>query len=146
MACEAALGKRQGLTIFGDDYDTPDGTCIRDYVHVDDVATAHLAALDYLLAGGASQALNCGYGEGVSVRQVVNAVKRLAASNFPVTTAARRPGDPPVLVAQAERIGRLLKWTPRFTDLDLIVQSALDWEGRLESDPPDTPASAPIAD
>ncbi len=137
VACEAALGKRPGLTIFGDDYNTPDGTCIRDYVHVDDVAAAHLAALEYLLAGGAPQVLNCGYGEGVSVRQVINAVKRLADSNFPITTAPRRPGDPPVLVAQAERIGRLLDWKPRFADLDLIVGSALDWERR---------SGAPVAD
>ncbi len=137
VACEAALGKRPGLTIFGDDYDTPDGTCIRDYVHVDDVAAAHLAALDYLLAGGAPQVLNCGYGEGVSVRQVINAVKRLADSNFPITTAPRRPGDPPVLVAKAERIGRLLDWKPRFADLDLMVGSALDWERR---------SGAPLAD
>jgi UDP-glucose 4-epimerase len=146
VACEAALGQRPGLTIYGNDYDTPDGTCIRDYVHVDDVAAAHLAALDYLLAGGASQVLNCGYGEGASVRQVVNAVKRLAASNFPVNTAARRPGDPPVLVAKAERIGRLLDWRPRFADLDAIVGSALDWERRRENHPPGPPPGPPVAD
>lgn len=128
VACEAALGKRRGLSIFGTDYDTPDGTCIRDYIHVEDIARAHLDALAHLERGGQSQVLNCGYGHGTSVREVVEAVKRVSGKDFPVTIASRRPGDPPVLVADNTRIKDVLGWRPRHDDLDFIIGTALAWE------------------
>jgi UDP-glucose 4-epimerase len=128
VACEVACGKREALTIFGTDYDTPDGTGVRDYIHVEDLATAHLDALRWLRDGGESQVLNCGYGHGYSVREVVQAVERLTGEPLPVREAARRAGDPPTLVANAARIRELLGWTPRFDDLDRIVATSLAWE------------------
>jgi UDP-glucose 4-epimerase len=128
VACEAALGKRQGLSIFGTDYDTPDGTCVRDYIHVEDIARAHLDVLEHLEAGGESQVLNCGYGHGYSVREVIEAMKRVSGKDFPVTTAPRRPGDPPVLVADSTKIKEVLGWRPQYDDLDLIIRTALAWE------------------
>lgn len=132
LAAEAALGKRPGLAIFGTDYPTPDGSCIRDYVHVADVAAAHLAALDYLRRGpGASTALNIGYGRGASVREVVAVVKKASGVDFPVSFGPRRPGDPAALVAAAARLRELLGWQPRHADLGEIVAHALAWERRL---------------
>jgi UDP-glucose 4-epimerase len=128
VACEVACGKRAALTIFGTDYDTPDGTGVRDYIHVEDLATAHLDALRWLRDGGESQVLNCGYGHGYSVREVVQAVERLTGEPLPVREDARRAGDPPTLVANAARIRELLGWTPRFDDLDRIVATSLAWE------------------
>ena len=128
VACQAALGYRDGITVFGTDYDTPDGTCIRDYIHVEDLAAAHVRALDYLQAGGASAVLNCGYGRGYSVLEVLDAVKRASGVDFPVRLGGRREGDPPALTANATRIREVLDWHPRYDNLDRIVQHALAWE------------------
>ena len=133
VASQAALGQRDGLTIFGSDYATPDGTCIRDYIHVTDLARAHLAALDHLREGGASLTLNCGYGRGYSVREVVEVVKQVSGVDFPVTIAERRAGDPASLVARADRIRAELGWTPAHDDLAQIVRDALAWEEALKT-------------
>ncbi len=135
VACEAAVGKRPHVSIYGTDYPTPDGTGIRDYIHVEDLATAHIDALRYLRDGGKSSVLNCGYGHGYSVREVLAAVERCSGITLTKKEEPRRAGDPPVLVAAAERIRSVLGWTPRFDDLDLIVSSALHWEQRLLKQP-----------
>ncbi|HEX5352496.1 MAG TPA: UDP-glucose 4-epimerase GalE [Rhodanobacteraceae bacterium] len=131
VACEAALGKRPRLAIFGTDYATPDGTGVRDYIHVDDLARAHLAALDYLRRGGASTTLNCGYGHGYSVREVLAAVGRAHGSPVPFVEEPRRAGDPPSLIAVADRIRTTLGWQPHHDDLDFMAQTALAWERKL---------------
>lgn len=128
MACGAALGLRDGVEVFGTDYDTADGTCVRDYIHVSDLAEAHVAALRALENDGASQALNCGYGHGFSVREVVEMVRSIAGVPFEVREGPRRPGDPPVLVADNARLREALRWSPRGDDLAFIVRTALDWE------------------
>lgn len=128
VACEAALGARSGLKLYGTDYPTPDGTCIRDYIHVEDLARAHVMALEYLVAGGKSQILNCGYGHGYSVREVINAVRDVSGLRLPTEETDRRPGDPPALVADSSRIRRVLSWTPMYNDLKRIVAHALAWE------------------
>ncbi|MEJ2674008.1 MAG: UDP-glucose 4-epimerase GalE [Acidihalobacter sp.] len=128
VACQAALGQRERLQIFGTDYATPDGTCIRDYIHVEDLARAHLDALDYLAAGGDSQVLNCGYGRGYSVREVAETVQRVSGVDFRVDEAPRRAGDPPALVAENTRIKEVLGWQPKFDDLETIVADAWRWE------------------
>ena len=130
VCCEAALGMREQVAVFGDDYPTPDGTGVRDYIHVEDLAAAHLSALGYLDRVTVPTVLNVGYGRGYSVRQVIDAVKRVSGVDFGVTVAPRRPGDPSMLVARAERIRELLGWTPRYADLDTIVEHALAWERR----------------
>jgi UDP-glucose 4-epimerase len=135
VACEAAVGKRPHVSIFGTDYPTADGTGVRDYIHVEDLARAHLDALDYLRGGGSSAVLNCGYGHGYSVRQVLESVQRLAGQKLQVREESRREGDPPVLVARAERIRELLGWRPRLDDLDVIVRSSLEWERHLLREP-----------
>ena len=131
IACEVATGIRDKIEIYGTDYPTADGTCIRDYVHVEDLATAHVAALRFLHAGGGSTTLNCGYGRGFSVRQVISAVERAAEKPLPVHEVDRRAGDPPVLIAASDRIGQVLDWSPKYDDLDLIAKSALVWERSL---------------
>ena len=131
VACEAAVGKRDHVSIFGTDYETPDGTGVRDYIHVEDLADAHLKALDYLRAGGESQTLNCGYGHGYSVREVLKMVEQIAGYPLAVEEAERRPGDPPTLVAEAGRIREVLGWTPKLDDLAAIVSSSLSWERKL---------------
>ena len=133
VACEAAVGKRTHVSIFGTDYATPDGTGIRDYIHVEDLATAHLDALRYLRNGGRSAVLNCGYGHGYSVREVIAAVDRANGTPVVRREESRRAGDPPVLVATADRIREVLGWQPRYDDLDVIVQTALHWERRLQA-------------
>lgn len=135
VACEAAVGKRPGVRIFGTDYPTPDGTGVRDYLHVEDLATAHLDALAYLRGGGESATLNVGYGHGYSVRQVLAAVERAAQVKLRVEEQPRRAGDPPALVARAERIRNELNWRPRLDDLDVIVRTSLEWERRMQRDP-----------
>jgi UDP-glucose 4-epimerase len=135
VACEAAVGKRPGVSIFGSDYATPDGTGVRDYIHVEDLATAHVDALQYLRGGGASTTLNVGYGHGYSVRQVLASVERVSGKRLNVHEQPRRAGDPPALVARAERIRAELGWRPRHDDLDAIVRTSLAWEKRLLSDP-----------
>ncbi len=137
VAAETALGLRPKLEIFGADYPTPDGTCIRDYIHVSDLAAAHALALHYLRAGGASLTLNCGYGHGFSVREVIETVKRVAGIDFTVENAPRRQGDPACLVAASRRIRDILRWQPRFDDLSTIIGHALDWERRLMTRFPD---------
>jgi UDP-glucose 4-epimerase len=131
VACETALGKRPKIDIYGTDYPTPDGTCIRDYIHVSDLARAHSAALAHLRRGGASATFNCGYGHGASVREVIDAVRRVSGRDFPVEILGRRPGDPASLVADVQRIRTTLDWRPQFQNLDIIVSHALAWEKRL---------------
>lgn len=131
VACEAAIGRRPGMRINGDDYPTPDGTCIRDYVHVDDLARAHLDALGHLLDDGAPFVANVGYGHGFSVREVLHAVRKITGRPFPIEIGPRRPGDPPELVADPSRIRALLGWRPRHDDLEAIVATAWAWEQRL---------------
>ncbi len=132
VACEVALGKREKLSVFGTDYPTVDGTGIRDYIHVSDLASAHLAALDYLRSGGVSTTLNCGYGHGYSVREVINSVERCHGKKLNVVESPRRAGDPPELVSNVEAIHRTLKWSPSFNNLDFIVKTSLDWEAKLQ--------------
>ena len=136
VACEAATGRRPGVYIFGTDYPTPDGTGLRDYIHVEDLATAHLDALGYLRDGGESTVLNCGYGHGYSVREVLAAVERANGEPLKISEEPRRAGDPPELVAVAERIREVLGWTPRFDDLDTIVRTALEWERKIAAGDP----------
>ena len=131
VACEVAVGKRQELLIFGTDYDTPDGTGVRDYIHVEDLAAAHLAALDYLRQGGESTTLNAGYGHGYSVREVIAMVEKVAGRKLKVREVERRAGDPPSLVAAVGKIRRTLAWTPRYDDLETICASSLAWEREL---------------
>lgn len=131
IACETAIGKRPKMDVYGTDYPTPDGTCIRDYIHVSDLARAHSAALGHLRRGGASATFNCGYGRGHSVFEVIDAVRRVSGRDFPVEIAGRRPGDPPELVANVERIRKGLAWHPQFQDIDTIAAHALAWEKRL---------------
>jgi UDP-glucose 4-epimerase len=131
VACEAVVGKRTHVSIFGTDYDTPDGTGVRDYIHVEDLASAHLKALDYLRAGGESTTLNCGYGRGYSVRELLATVEKVAGRTLNKKEEPRRAGDPPVLVAEASRIRSALDWTPRHDDLEKIVSSSLSWERKL---------------
>lgn len=133
VASQAALGQRVGLEIFGTDYPTPDGTCVRDYIHVTDLARAHLSALDHLRAGGQSLTLNCGYGRGYSVKEVVDVVKKVSGVDFPVKLSPRRAGDPGSLVAKADRIRAELGWRPEHDDLEEIVQQALAWEDSLKT-------------
>ena len=131
VASEVALGRRPKLDVYGSDYPTPDGTCVRDYIHVSDLVRAHSAALAYLRSGGNSATFNCGYGKGASVLEVIAAVRRASGRDFAVETAGRRPGDPAALVADVSRIKTTLDWRPQFNDLDTIVSHALSWERRL---------------
>ncbi len=135
VACEVAVGKRSNVYIFGTDYETPDGTGIRDYIHVEDLAGAHLQALRYLRDGGAPTTLNCGYGHGYSVREVLATVEKANGQPIEVIEAERRAGDPAVLVAVAEDIHSVLGWHPAYDDLDVIVGSSLQWERHLLKNP-----------
>ncbi len=135
VAVEAAVGKRPHVSIFGTDYATPDGTGVRDYIHVEDLARAHLDALTYLRGGGPSITLNCGYGHGYSVREVIKSVERIGAHPLAVKEEPRRAGDPPILVARADKVRAILGWKPRLDDLDTIVRTSLDWERKLQSAP-----------
>jgi len=128
VACEVAVGRRPTLDIFGDDYETQDGTCVRDFIHVSDIADAHVKALDYLEADGRSRVLNCGYGQATSVKQIVAAIERITGTRLPTQMRGRRPGDAPFMVADSGAIRKVLGWRPRFADLDTIVGSALAWE------------------
>ncbi|MEA3180494.1 MAG: UDP-glucose 4-epimerase [Gammaproteobacteria bacterium] len=135
VACEAAVGKRPHVSIYGTDFPTDDGTGVRDYIHVEDLATAHLDALSYLRKGGTPQVLNVGYGHGYSVREVLKSVERVAGHALNIREEARRPGDPPILVARADRIRSELGWRPKLDDLDTIVRTSLQWEQRLAREP-----------
>lgn len=133
VACESALGKRAGMEVFGTDYPTPDGTCIRDYIHVKDLARAHMSALGHLRGGGKTDIFNCGYSKGYSVLEVIDAVKRVAKIDFPVKLSPRRPGDPAAIVAASTKIRESLGWQPQHDDLDQIVAQALAWEKQLSA-------------
>ncbi|WP_374332437.1 UDP-glucose 4-epimerase GalE [Aestuariivirga sp.] len=131
VACQAALGQRQQLEVFGTDYDTPDGTCLRDYIHVSDLIAAHVDALEHLRRGGDSGIFNCGYGKGYSVLELIRAVERVNGAALPVTYGPRRPGDPAAIIAGATRVREVLGWQPRYENLDFIVETALNWERKL---------------
>lgn len=133
LSLKTALGVRDHLEIFGTDYDTPDGTCIRDYIHVDDLIDAHSLALDHLVSGGGSKAYNCGYGSGYSVKEVVREVKKIAGTDFNVVETKRREGDPPSLVADSSLIKKELGWKPAYNDLHYIIETAWKWEKKLHS-------------
>jgi UDP-glucose 4-epimerase len=136
VACEAAVGTRPQVSVFGTDYPTPDGTGLRDYIHVDDLATAHLDALNYLRQGGDSTTLNCGYGHGYSVREVLSAVEKANGAALTVVDEPRRAGDPPELIAVANRVRDVLGWTPRYDNLDTIVETSLAWERKIAARDP----------
>jgi len=130
-ALKTAIGKYEKLAIFGTDYPTPDGTCIRDYIHVDDLARAHGLVLDYLIATGRSDVMNCGYGHGFSVKEVVAAAKKVTDIDFPAVEDVRRAGDPAILVADSGKIRTLTPWQPKHDDLEFIIKTAWDWEKTL---------------
>lgn len=133
LALRAALGDYPKLNIFGTDYDTPDGTAVRDYIHVDDLSSAHLLALEYLRNEKKSRVFNCGYGKGKSVLEVVEAARRVTGINFAAEPAERRPGDPPSLVADSANIQKELNWKPQYDDLDYIIKTAWEWEKKLKN-------------
>jgi UDP-glucose 4-epimerase len=135
VACEAAVGKRTHLSVFGTDYPTPDGTGVRDYIHVEDLAGAHLNALDYLRGGGRSLTANCGYGHGYSVREVLSSVEKIAGLKLNIKEEPRRAGDPPSLVAKCDKVRSVLGWQPKLDDIDTIVRTSLEWEKRLQREP-----------
>ncbi len=128
LILKTAKGERENIKIFGSDYPTPDGTCVRDYIHVDDLAKAHVLALDYLLDGGKSDVFNCGYGAGYSVKQVIEMAKRVTKRFIPVEISDRREGDPPVLIADNRKIRSVLNWQPEYNDLEYIIKTAWNWE------------------
>ena len=132
VASEVVCGKREKLQIFGTDYPTPDGTCIRDYIHVEDLAAAHVLALDYLQSQATSTVMNCGYGRGYSVFEVVDMMRKVSQTDFTTEETGRRSGDPPILTADNTKIRKILGWKPRCDDLELICRSALEWETHLE--------------
>jgi len=136
VACEVAVGLRSKVLIFGTDYPTPDGTGLRDYIHVEDLATAHLDALTYLRNGGKPVTLNCGYGHGYSVREVLAAVESANGEALCSSEEPRRAGDPPELIAVADKIRQVLDWQPQFDDLDVIVRSSLEWERKIAAQDP----------
>ncbi len=128
LVLKTAKGERESIKIFGTDYPTPDGTAIRDYIHVMDLAEAHLLALEYLLNGGNSDVFNCGYGHGYSVREVIETAKKVTGIDFKVEEADRRPGDPPILVADPTKLKQKLNWQPKYNDLEFIIKTAWNWE------------------
>jgi len=131
VASEVAVGKRDALYVFGTDYPTEDGTGIRDYIHVSDLASAHLSALDHLRGGGKSTLVNCGYGQGYSVRQVIDSISKINGKDIAVIEEPRRAGDPPALIAAVDKIRETLDWVPQYNDLDVIVKTSLEWEKTL---------------
>jgi UDP-glucose 4-epimerase len=135
VACEASVGKRPHVSVYGSDYPTPDGTGVRDYIHVEDLATAHVDALSYLRKGGDSRVLNVGYGHGYSVREVLKSVERVAGQPLTIREEPRRAGDPPILVARADQVRSVLGWKPRLDHLDTIVKTSLEWEKKLIKNP-----------
>jgi UDP-glucose 4-epimerase len=131
VACQTALGQRPSMDVFGTDYDTPDGTCLRDYIHISDLISAHMDALSHLRLGGESGIFNCGYGRGYSVLEVIRAVEKAYGGPIKANRVPRRAGDPAAIVAGADRVREVLGWKPRYEDLDIIVSSALAWEKHL---------------
>ena len=132
VACETALGKREKIQIFGDDYETDDGTCIRDYIHVWDLVNAHLKAIFYLENGGESKTLNCGYGKGFSVLEVIKEVKKISGKNFKTEISGRREGDPPKIIADNSLILEYLNWVPKYDKLEYIISDAIKWEMHIK--------------
>ncbi len=128
VACECAVGKRESMNIFGDDYDTADGSCVRDYIHINDLANAHLSAFEFLENGGQSEVFNVGYGEGYSVKEVVAKVKEISGVDFKAINAPRRDGDPAILISNNAKILAQTSWRPKFNDIDFIIKSAYQWE------------------
>ncbi len=128
LILKAVKGERQSIKVYGTDYPTPDGTCIRDYIHIEDLADAHLLALNYLIDGGKSDYFNCGYGRGYSVQEVIKTVKKLTGISFEVQMTGRRSGDPPVLVADSSKLKKQLHWKPRYDSLEYIIKTAWEWE------------------
>jgi UDP-glucose 4-epimerase len=131
VACQTALGQRPSMDVFGTDYDTPDGTCLRDYIHISDLIAAHMDALSHLRRCGESGIFNCGYGQGYSVLEVIRAVEKAHGRPIKANLVPRRAGDPTAIVAGADRVRSILGWTPKYQDLDIIVSSALAWEKHL---------------
>ena len=131
VACMAATNRERQIKLYGTDYNTADGTCVRDYIHVLDISDAHLCALDYLSQGGKSDIFNCGYGRGYSVKEILSAVKRISKKNFKVVETSRRAGDPPELIANNQKIKSVMGWQPHYDDIDVIIESALNWERKL---------------
>jgi UDP-glucose 4-epimerase len=131
-ALKTALGEFPKLYVYGTDYPTPDGTCIRDYIHVDDLAEAHVRAMDYLFGTGKSVVMNCGYGSGYSVKEVVDTAKKVTGIDFPVEETGRRAGDPPALIADSAKLKRETGWSPKYNDLEYIVRTAWEWEKKLK--------------
>jgi UDP-glucose 4-epimerase len=132
LVLDAALGKRPSIQIYGDDYDTPDGTCIRDYIHVTDLADAHVRALEFMESNAGFYAYNLGNGNGFSVKQVIDTAATVTGKKIPVEIVERRAGDPPVLVGDAKKINKDLDWEPKYTDLEEIIQTAWNWNKRDE--------------
>ena len=130
VAVQTALGKRESMGIFGDDYATKDGTCVRDYIHVSDLADAHISALEYISQNG-SETFNVGYGRGFSVKEVIETAKKVSGVNFKVLNAPRRDGDPAILISNASKLRSLTSWKPKRDDLALIIKTALEWEKRI---------------
>ncbi len=128
LVLKTAKGEIEHIKIFGTDYETPDGTCIRDYIHVDDLSKAHILALEYLLSGGKSNVFNCGYGHGYSVREIIDTAKKVTGVDFPVVESERRPGDPAILVADSSKLKKTLGWIPEFDDIEYIIRTAWNWE------------------
>ncbi len=131
VAAETALGKRDKMFVFGDDYNTPDGTCIRDYIHVEDLASAHLKALEYLDEHNQSNIFNCGYGHGFSVKEVLDTMRKVSDVNFVADMHDRRAGDPAILISDNSKIRSIMKWEPKYDDLELICKTALEWERKI---------------
>jgi UDP-glucose 4-epimerase len=131
VAAETALGKRDKMYIFGDDYPTEDGTCIRDYIHVEDLASAHIRALEYLEEGKEGGVFNCGYGHGFSVKEVLETMKKVSGVDFPVEMKERRAGDPAILISDNSKIRKVMNWTPKYDDLELICRTGLEWEKKI---------------
>ncbi len=131
LVLKTAKGAREHIKVYGTDYPTPDGTCIRDYIHVEDLAEAHILALEYLADGGKSDCLNCGYGHGHSVRGVIDVAKKVTGVSFSVQEAERRPGDAPVLIADNSKIKAVFRWNPKYDDLDYIIRTAWEWEKKM---------------
>jgi len=127
LVLQTALGKRQSVSIFGTDYDTPDGTCVRDYIHVADLADAHILGVEYLLQGGDSTVFNLGNGSGFSVREVIDTAKQVTGRDIKVVESDRRPGDPPALVGSGEKARKILGWNPQYPELDKILSHAWEW-------------------
>ena len=133
VACEVATGKRETIKVFGTDYDTPDGTCIRDYIHVDDLASAHVVALKHLIGGGDGGVFNCGYGRGLSVQEILDTVAKVSNVDFAREVSDRRAGDPPSLIADTKKIREQLGWEPKYNDTELICRTAFEWEQQYQA-------------